>query len=120
MKHHDKFDEKYEEKHSDKHAEKKEKKKREEYNYIDHSDEVKRLNRIVGQIEGIRKMLEDQRKLEDVLMQCKAIHSALKSIETRVLRAHLEAMMDDIVKLDKKKHRAEKISGLEDIFKHIN
>lgn len=106
----------------DKHEKKdeKEKKKREEYNHLDHSEEIKRLNRIVGQIDGIRKMLEEQRKLQDVLMQCKAIHSALKSVETRVLRAHLEAAMDEIVKLDKKKTRAEKLSGIEELFKQAS
>jgi len=94
--------------------------KREEYNHIDHSDEVKRLNRIMGQLEGIRKMLEDQRKLEDVLIQCKAIHSALKSIETRILKAHLEVALDEIVKIEKKKNRAEKIAELEELFKHAS
>ena len=95
-------------------------KKREEYNHLDLADEMKRLNRIVGQIEGIRKMLEEQRKVQDVLMQCKAIHSALKSIETRIFKAHLEVVLDDIVKLDKKKTRAEKIDELEDLFKQAN
>jgi len=95
-------------------------KKREEYDHIDHSDEIKRLNRIVGQIEGIRKMLEEQRKMEDVLMQCKAIHSALKSIETRILKAHLAVALDEIVKIEKKKNRAEKVAELEELFKHAS
>ena len=98
-------------KHAEKHA---------EYAHIDHSDEVKRLNRIVGQIEGVRKMLEGQRKLEDVLIQCKAIHSALKSIETRILKAHLDVALDEIVKIDKKKNRAEKVAELEELFKHAS
>ena len=94
-------------------------KKRSEDN-IDHSDEIKRLNRIIGQIEGIRKMLEHGRKLEDVLIQCKAIHSALKSIETRILKSHLEVALDEIVKIDKKKNRAEKVAELEELFKHAS
>jgi len=116
------------EKHSDKHGDKNSEKmsekqlaklkKREEYNHIDHSDEVKRLNRIVGQIEGIRKMLEEQRRLEDVLMQCKAIHSALKSIETRIIKAHLEVALDEITRIEKKKSRAEKVAELEALFRH--
>jgi DNA-binding FrmR family transcriptional regulator len=95
-------------------------KKHAEYAQIDHSDEVKRLNRIMGQIEGVRKMLEGQRKLEDVLIQCKAIHSALKSIETRILKAHLDVALDEIVKIDKKKNRAEKVAELEELFKHAS
>jgi CsoR family transcriptional regulator, copper-sensing transcriptional repressor len=95
-------------------------KKREEYSHIDHSDEIKRLNRIIGQIEGVRKMLDEQRKLEDVLIQCKAVHSALKSIETRIIKAHLEVALDEIVKIEKKKNRAEKISELEELFKYAS
>lgn len=97
------------------------KKQREaEYGLIDHRDEVKRLNRIVGQVEGIRKMLDEQRKLEDVLIQCKAIHSALKSIESRVLKAHLEVALEEIENMDKKKHRAERIADLEELFKQAS
>lgn len=98
----------------------KEKKRAEEYSHIDHEDEIKRLNRVIGQIEGVRKMLEDKRKLEDVLIQCKAIHSALKSIETRILKAHLEVALDEIVKLEKKKNRAEKVAELEELFKQAS
>lgn len=96
------------------------KKNRAEYSRIDNSDEIKRLNRVIGQIEGIRSMLKDQRKLEDVLMQCKAVHSALKSIETRIVRAHLEAALDDITKIEKKKNRAEKVAELEELFKQAS
>ncbi len=95
-------------------------KKRAEYENIDFTDEVKRLNRIVGQVDGIRKMLEDQRKLEDILIQCKAIHSALKSIETRIVKAHLEFALDEIVKMEKKKNREQKVAELEEIFKHAS
>lgn len=84
----------------------------------DHSDEIKRLNRIVGQVDGIKKMLEENRKLGDVLMQCKAIHSALRSIEVRIVKTHLETSLDEIVKLDKKKNREEKVAELEELFKH--
>lgn len=81
-------------------------------------DEVKRLNRIVGQIEGVAKMLKDDRKLNEVLIQCKAVHSALRSIESRVVKVHLEYALSDISKTEKKKNKAEKISELEEIFKH--
>lgn len=91
----------------------------EAYEKIDHSDEIKRLNRVVGQVEGVKKMLEEQRKLDDVLIQCKAIHSALKSIEQRILKAHLEVALDEVVKLEKKKTRAEKVSELEELFRFV-
>jgi DNA-binding FrmR family transcriptional regulator len=93
-------------------------KQREEYKHIDCGDEIKRLNRVVGQIDGVRKMLEEQRKLESVLMQCKAIHSALRSIESRIVKAHLEVALDEVVKMDKKKNKVEKLAELEELFKY--
>ena len=93
------------------------KKQRPEYAHIDHSGEIKRLNRIVGQIDGVRKMLEEQRRLDAVLMQCKAVHSALASIESRLVKAHLEAALDEISKLDKKKARKQRVEELEALYK---
>jgi DNA-binding FrmR family transcriptional regulator len=93
------------------------KKKKATYARIDNDDEIKRLNRVIGQIEGIRSMLKEERKLEAILMQCKAVHSALKSVETRLIKAHLEVTLDEVAKIDKKKNRAEKLAELEELFK---
>ena len=84
---------------------------------INFRDEVKRLNRITGQLEGIGKMLKDGRKMNDVLIQCKAVRSALKSIESRVVKAHLEAALDEVVNINKRKSRAAKVAELEELFK---
>jgi len=96
------------------------KKNKAAYTRIDQSEEAKRLNRVIGQIEGIRSMLKDQRKLDDVLMQCKAVHSALKSIETRLVKAHLEVALDKVARLESKKDRAEKVAELEDLFRQAS
>lgn len=93
---------------------------RPEYAGMDLAEEIRRLNRVAGQVEGIRKMLGDQRGLGDVLMQCKAVHSALKAVESRLLRAHLGHALDEIVTLEKKKTRAEKVAELEDLFRHVS
>ena len=105
---------------SKKDSKKESKKERASYANLDVSDELKRLNRVIGQIEGIRAMLKDQRKLDDVLMQCKAVHSALKSIESRLVKVHVEAALDKVVKLDSKKDRAEKVAELEELFKQAS
>lgn len=94
-------------------------KRRAEYERIDYSGETKKLNRIIGQVEGVRKMLEEQRRLDDVLIQCKAIHSALKSVESRLIKAHLEVALDEIVKIEKKKNRAQKVAELEDLYRRV-
>jgi DNA-binding FrmR family transcriptional regulator len=101
----------------DKRKDKEKNKKNKDESRADFRDEAKRLNRIAGQIEGVAKMLKEGRKLDDVLIQCKAIHSALRSIESRVVKIHLEEALDDIASTAKKKNKAEKISELEELFK---
>jgi DNA-binding FrmR family transcriptional regulator len=80
-------------------------------------DEVKRLNRVIGQIEGIQKMIDDARALDEILVQCKAVHSALKSVESRLLERYLDVALTRISKTEKKKSREEKIDELLDLYK---
>lgn len=51
---------------------------------------MRRLSRIRGQVEGIRKMVEEERYCPDVLQQFDAVHSALRSTQKVLLRNHLE------------------------------
>ena len=104
-------------KHKEKQKDKREKETRIEPAPMDFSEEVKRLNRITGQIEAIGGMLSQGRKLDDVLIQCKAVHSALRAIEQRVVHAHLERALEEAAALDKRKDRAEKLAQLEALFK---
>jgi DNA-binding FrmR family transcriptional regulator len=55
----------------------------------DHDEEIKRLNRIAGQIEGVKKMIEEGRYCVDILTQLKAIQSATRSVECNVMERHL-------------------------------
>ena len=82
-------------------------------------EESKRLKRIVGQVEGIRNMLEGGRRLDDVLTQCKAVHSALKSVESRLLERYLDAALRDIAKSEKKKSKEQRIAELMDLYKPV-
>ncbi len=54
------------------------------------SDLLKRLARVRGQVEGIQRMVEDERYCPDILQQFAAVHSALRAAEKRLLRNHLE------------------------------
>lgn len=50
----------------------------------------RRLARVRGQVEGIRRMVNDGRYCADILQQFAAVHSALKSTEKELLANHLE------------------------------
>lgn len=49
-----------------------------------------RLNRMVGQLNGISKMLDDNRYCGDILMQISAVESALQSFGYLILKEHME------------------------------
>jgi DNA-binding FrmR family transcriptional regulator len=53
-------------------------------------DLLKRLARVRGQVEGIQRMVEDERYCPDILQQFAAVHSALRATERELLANHLE------------------------------
>lgn len=48
-----------------------------------------RLNRISGQIDGVKKMIDDDRYCDDVLTQLSAIEKAVKSLSSVILEKHM-------------------------------
>ena len=65
------------------------------YKATPRSDELqaslqKRLNRVIGQLNGIKSMVDENRYCGDVLIQLSAAESAIKSIERSVLENHLQ------------------------------
>lgn len=58
---------------------------------------ISRLNRVEGQIRGIKKMIENETYCDDVINQIEASRSALKSIEIILLESHiLNCVVDQI------------------------
>ena len=49
-----------------------------------------RINRMIGQLGGISKMLDDNRYCGDILNQVSAVESALKSFGYIVLKEHMD------------------------------
>jgi DNA-binding FrmR family transcriptional regulator len=56
----------------------------------DHSRLIARINRIEGQVKGLRKMIEDDRDCMQVLKQIAATRGALRSLGTVLLEDHLK------------------------------
>ena len=54
-----------------------------------HTQQLPRLHRVLGQIQGIERMISDGRYCLDILTQLKAAASALSAIEAEILKTHL-------------------------------
>lgn len=58
-----------------------------------------RLNRITGQLNGIGKMLDENRYCGDILVQVAAVESALQSLAYQILQEHMEScVVEEIMK----------------------
>ena len=70
-----------------------------------HKDDIPRLNRISGQIEGVKKMIEEGRYCPEILSQLRAVRSAVKAVETRILERHLKHCVAQSFATDKEKDK---------------
>ena len=55
-----------------------------------HTEELTRLRKIEGQIEGIQKMIQEKRYCIDILTQLSAVIGAIMRVEENILTSHLE------------------------------
>ena len=61
---------------------------------------INRLNRIEGQIRGIKKMVEDSAYCTDILTQVSAANSALDSFSRELLKSHIKSCVVNDIKND--------------------
>lgn len=87
------------------------------YYQPDHTKEIKRLNRIEGQVAGVRKMIENRRYCLDILSQTRAVQAALRSLEAEILETHLEHCVKDAMNSEDPEAGKTKISEIIKIFK---
>lgn len=71
------------------------KKQREEKEY---KALITRLNRIEGQVRGIRKMVEEDRYCIDILTQVSAVSSALNSFNKELLANHIRTCVTEDIR----------------------
>lgn len=63
----------------------------------EYKDLIHRLNRIEGQVRGIKNMVEEERYCVDILTQVSAIQSALNSFNKILLSDHIKTcVVEDI------------------------
>tara|TARA_B100001287_G_scaffold233816_1_gene205354 strand:- start:27 stop:290 length:264 start_codon:yes stop_codon:yes gene_type:complete len=83
----------------------------------DHKKHLPRINRVIGQLEGIKKMIDEKRYCPDIMVQLKAVSSAVKSVETQILKTHLEHCIKDVFYQNNKLDQKDKINELLNLFK---
>lgn len=75
-----------------------------------------RIRRIAGQIEGIGRMIEQDRYCVDVLLQVAAARAALDQLGKVVLRSHIETCVAEAFASSERGERETKMEELMEIF----
>lgn len=74
-----------------------------------------RLNRIIGQLEGIKKMVENDRYCADILIQLSASCKSIKSLASNILEYHMHSCLKEGIKSGDDT----KIDEIVDLFKRF-
>jgi DNA-binding FrmR family transcriptional regulator len=70
---------------------------------------LRRLSLIRGQVEGLRKMVDEERYCVDIITQSSAIKEALTGVENLILENHLSTHVLEQIKGGKEKKAIEEI-----------
>jgi DNA-binding FrmR family transcriptional regulator len=76
---------------------------------------ITRLNRIEGQVRGIRRMVQEPRLCVEILQQLAAAEAALNRISLAVLKFHVERCVPDGV-TQGEPEKTKRLAELVDIF----
>ncbi len=78
------------------------------------------MNYIRGHLEGVKKMIEEDRYCVDIILQNEAIIEALKKVNYFILEDHLNTCVAKTIKNRDKKEKRKKINEILDLFKNKN
>lgn len=81
-----------------------------------HRDQLQRLNRARGQIDGVVKMINEGRYCVDILTQLRAARSALRAVEDGVLRTHVQHCIQDEISRGQTEEPNQRIDELIDVL----
>ena len=87
--------------------------------FPDHSKEISRINRINGQLEAVKRMIEDRRYCPEIMIQLKSVYAATKSLESAILEKHLQSCVADAFNSKDPKESKLKIQELVNLFNRV-
>lgn len=61
----------------------------------DHSSEIARVRKVIGQLEGIENMILEKRQPSQIIQQVKAASSALTALRFEILKRHMQECLKE-------------------------
>jgi DNA-binding FrmR family transcriptional regulator len=80
--------------------------------HTSHRDVDRRLARIAGHLEGVRRMIAEEKSCIEVLQQMKAIMSALESARNVLLKDHVQHCLGDAIQKRNTEAAVKEIEGI--------
>lgn len=85
-----------------------------------HKENLNALKRINGQVEGIQRMIEDERYCIDIIIQVHAAIHALYRVGDKIFAKHLEHCVKDVLTGKSKREISEKIDEIMKVMKNMH
>lgn len=79
---------------------------------------INRMSYISGHLEGIKKMIKDDKYCIDIIKQNEAVIAAIKKANQIILENHLNTCVAEAIKNKDKKEQKKKIRELLEVFKN--
>ena len=91
--------------------------KKKERSEKEYKDLIHRLNRIEGQVRGIKKMLESDTYCTDILVQVSAVNAALNSFNKVLLANHIRTCVANDIREGKEETIDELVATLQKLMR---
>jgi DNA-binding FrmR family transcriptional regulator len=75
-----------------------------------------RLRRIEGQVQGIQRMVEEDKYCVDILLQLSAVAGAVGQVQKLLLGRHIATCVSDAMRSGSGRERQKKMDELLDVF----
>lgn len=75
-----------------------------------------RIRRILGQIEGVEKMIDEERYCIDIINQVNAARRALEQVALIIMKRHMESCLSEAIKSKKGQEKIDEMVDSIDAF----
>lgn len=79
---------------------------------------LNRMNYLIGHLEGVKKMVKDDKYCIDLIKQNEAVIAAIERVNQIILESHLNTCVTEAIKGKSERERRKKIKELLEIFKN--
>lgn len=85
--------------------------------YPYHGAETRHINRAIGQLEGVKKMIAERRYCTEILALLSSIRGSIKSVESNIMETYLDSCVTKAFQASDEVDKKQKIKELKKIFK---